>query len=229
MASANRSVGNIYDNSLVLEFERKPAASTERQPSLNHRKSVDSVEGTANSASELLQSHISNEDIWKRLESLQPVGKENGGYEAVVNPKLLTFAKQKPIQPPRLPKSLPERLEIEELLSDGYASVSSDADVLRREFELIQILQKTQKPDNPDDRVDRNELSGYLIQLDRLSKGRIASVISPQPPPVRALARMIETNGNKGIDLIIDDLTLTAQWLVSEGEADNDSSYARRT
>jgi hypothetical protein len=116
----------------------------------------------------------------------------------------------------RLPRTSEEQAAMELELTEAYKAIRGRAEILLRETHLMSGLQGRPLPDN----------HATIRDLKRLADGCISSVVSKAPPrSVRALAKAIEADRSRGLDVLIEDLSYVIFWLRSSSSiiVDNDS------
>ncbi|KAN0073476.1 hypothetical protein V8E54_008696 [Elaphomyces granulatus] len=105
-----------------------------------------------------------------------------------------------------LPQTPIERDALETQFSKEHEAIRTRAGVLLQEIQLIKTLQEQPLP-NQDETIQ---------DLRSLAEGQISCIMSMSPPrSVRALARALESDESKALDLLIDDLNYVISWLRS--------------
>jgi hypothetical protein len=150
---------------------------------------------------------------------------ENGGTEAFPSSNTTTgrpsgrsYSRSRRGTPQllRLPRTPKERDAMELELTGAYEAIRDHAEILLRETHLMSAL--LGRP--------LSESQGTVQDLMRLTDGRISSVVSKIPPrSVRALAKAIEADRSKALDVVVEDLGYVIFWLRSSSSTivDNDS------
>ena len=114
------------------------------------------------------------------------------------------YNKRSQIRPP--PQTSIERDALETQFSKTHEAIRTRAGVLLQEIQLINTLQEKPFP-NQDESIQN---------LRNLAEGQISCIVSMSSPrSVRGLARALESDELKALDLLIDDLKYVISWLRS--------------
>jgi hypothetical protein len=121
-----------------------------------------------------------------------------------------------------LPRSSGDRAAMELEFSEGYEALHARAELLLRETRLVRDL----PGDSQRQGVSPSGLDSVIKDLNALSHGRMSAVVSVQGPcSVRAVARAMEADQGRAVDLAVEDLANVIRWRrsSSKGTIDNDA------
>jgi len=119
-----------------------------------------------------------------------------------------------------LPRTPEERAKMELELAEAYKAIRGRAEILLRETRLMSGLQGKPLPDN----------HATVQDLKHLADGRISSVVPKASPcSVRALAKAIEADRPRALDVLIEDLGYVVFWLRSSASTIVDNDSVRET
>jgi hypothetical protein len=156
--------------------------------------------------------------------------------------KVVLAPAKPPKKKPRLKYAISDA-EIEDInegrsqLSKSYKALFSKAKVLHWEMNILQdLFQQRQKTDGSTTKFEATFESNKSA-VEALAEGRLdtSQKAASKPGAARTIARQMEQDPTRALDIAIQDLTDIAQWLGSAngaGEIDNDSvreALAKRT
>jgi hypothetical protein len=204
-------------NVLLDTIERSPPAIDARIILMQQWINAGLLDAAEDSAKELLRVDPSNATAQTFLNSRQSSTKSNtrpsstfGGQKS--NPP--RTEDRTPLRSGPLPQTSGERAQMERELSDGYEALRSRAKLLYQESRLVHDLQQrehiTAEPDN------------QTQNLKAVVDGRMSAVVSARPPQsARALARAMEAEAEKALDIAVEDFAAMVRWLRASANSTN--------
>lgn len=125
-----------------------------------------------------------------------------------------------------LPRSSGDRAVMELEFSEGYEALHARAELLLRETRLVRDL----PGDSQGQGVGAPGLDSVIKDLNALSHGRMSAVVSAQGPcSVRAVARAMEADQGRAVDLAVEDLANMIRWRRSSSKKMIDNDALRET
>jgi hypothetical protein len=180
------------------------------------------LDAARDTAQELLRLDPTNSEARQVLQ-------ENGGTQAPPSPNATTgrpseashsHSRRGTPQLLRLPRTSEEQAAMELELAEAYKAIRGRAGILLREAHLMSDLQGKPLPDN----------HATVRDLKRLADGRISSVVLKAPPSsVRALAKAMEADRSRALDVLLEDLSYVIFWLRSSSSTVVDNDSVRET
>lgn len=210
-------------NELYETIERSPPAIEARKLLIQHLIACGWLDAARDSVSELLLLDPNDADAQLLSKTLSP--EQENALPATV-------------KPPRKYRARVPNTEIKDInaartqLTKGYKSLFSKAKVLHWEMNILRDLfqQQPQKSRGPNEFLSILESESSTVEA--LAEGRLGPSQKglSKPAAARTVARQMEQNPTRALDIAIQDLTDTAHWLRSaknsqqqDGEIDNDA------
>lgn len=199
-------------NELFEEITRSPPGIEARKVLIQQFIQVGWIEAAYDATTELLIL-VPHDTEAKAFLELFPNDENN--QDAPPPPAYTTTPK--PI-PQRTPVELPDDLiRGQASLGKDYEALRSRAKALLSEMRLLRDLHQQQKGSTP------SSLDKHIPDLAGLADGRITSTVRPkQPGSARFVARAMEAEPQRAVDIAANDLTDMARWLRSSTELDDD-------
>jgi hypothetical protein len=219
--SSSSSPDMTLINMLFDVIESHPPAIEARVLLMQQWINAGLLDAAEDTAKELLRFDPSNAEAQSFLHSSQNNGAwQNPGPTGSSTQPNATSIKNEPRAPPKpgpLPRTPEQRTTMERELSEGYEALRARAKVLVQESRLVQDLQQREHIST--------EPKNHIQNLKALADGRISAVVStPTPCSARAVARAMEADRTRALDIAVVDFADVVRWRRSSTVGiDNDS------
>lgn len=199
-------------DSLLDVIDRDPLAIEPRVLLLGQWINAGQLGAAEDTARELLRVDPMNATAQSFLDSRQRSGVEPAlqpnGETTISRRPAVSSRKTEVRAPPRagsLPRTSEQRTVMESELSEGYKALRARARFLLKESCLVQDLQQRERI--------ATEHNNHNENLKALADGQISMVVSaPQPCSARAVARAIEADPSRAVDIACTDFADVIRW-----------------
>ncbi|MCJ1396282.1 hypothetical protein MMC18_009171 [Xylographa bjoerkii] len=196
-------------NELYEAISRHPPAIEARKLLIQQLIELEWLDAAGDAAQELLE--------------LEPLDDDAIAWDLALGKDIVASPTASTPEAPSIPtaRSLPEDSDTAKLeLAEGFKALRARAIVLQREARSLRNLQQQKGIPSPCDK--------HIPDLAAIIAGRIGTVTRVGPPgSARAVARLMEADPEKALDLAVKDLTDMSRWLRSSGShyitSDNDT------